>query len=77
MELRRNVLLAAELALVGLTVVVTISLERLFTDTSFLRELLILVIGSHVVAAVCRRAELSMAWATPISGAAPPVVSTA
>jgi len=77
MQLRRNVLIAAEVALLALTVVVTISLERLFTDVTFLRELLILVIGSHVVAAVCRRAELSMAWATPISGAALVVLATA
>jgi len=77
MSLRRNVLLAAELSLVALTIVVTISLERLFTDTSFLTEMLILVIGSHVVAAVCRRAELSMAWATPISGVALIVLATA
>lgn len=77
MELRRNVLLGAEIALLSLTVVVTISLERLFTDTTFLRELLILVVGSHVVAAVCRRAELSMVWATPMSGIALVVLATA
>jgi len=77
MEIRRNVLLAAEVALVALTVVVAISLERLFDDVTFLRELLILVVGSHIVAAVCRRAELSMAWATPISGVALVVLATA
>ena len=77
MQLRRTVLLAAEVSLALLTIAVTISFERLFTDTSFLRELLILVVGSHVVAAVCRRAELSMAWATPISGIALIVLGTA
>lgn len=77
MQLRRNVLLAAEVSLALLTIAVTISFERLFTDTSFLRELLILVVGSHVVAAVCRRAELSMVWATPISGIALVVLGTA
>jgi transglutaminase-like putative cysteine protease len=77
MQLRRNVLLAAEFALAALTIVVSISLERLFTDIGFLRELLILVVGSHLVAAVCRRAELSMAWATPISGVALVVLATA
>lgn len=74
---RQKVLLAAEIALAALTVIVTISLERLFTDLSFLRELLILAVGSHVVAAVCRRAELSMAWSTPISGLALIVLGTA
>ena len=77
MNPRGAVRLGAELALVVLTVVVTISLERLFADTSFLRELLILVIGSHLVAAVCRRAELSMAWSTPISGLALVILGTA
>ena len=77
MSTRRTILLGAELALTGLTIAVAISLERLFTDLSFLRELLILVIGSHVVAAVCRRAGLSMAWATPLSGLALVILGTA
>jgi transglutaminase-like putative cysteine protease len=77
MRLRRNVLLTAEFALLALTIIASISLERLFTDTSFLRELLILAIGSHAVAAVCRRAQLSMVWATVTSGLALVVLATA
>ncbi|MEZ5244425.1 MAG: DUF3488 and transglutaminase-like domain-containing protein [Acidimicrobiales bacterium] len=77
MSLRRNVLLAAEIALVALTIVASISLERLFADTSFLRDLLILAVGSHTVAAVCRRAQLSMIWATVISGLSLVVLATA
>jgi transglutaminase-like putative cysteine protease len=77
MNPRRTVLLSAELALVALTIVAVISLERLFADLSFLRELLILVIGSHIVAAACRRAQLSMAWSTPISGIALVILGTA
>ena len=77
MRLRSNVLLAAELALVALTIAATISLERLFTDTLFLRDLLLLIIGSHVVAAICRRAGLSMVWATLISAVALVVLATA
>ncbi|MEQ8841267.1 MAG: DUF3488 and transglutaminase-like domain-containing protein [Acidimicrobiales bacterium] len=77
MELRRRVLLSAEVALATLTIIVTISLERLFLDTTFLRDLLVLVIGSHVVAAVCRRAELSMLWSTLVSGVALIVLGTA
>ena len=77
MALRRNVLLLAELSLLALTVIATISLERLFTDTGFLREVLILVVGSHAVALVCRRAELSMVWATLLSGVALAILTTA
>lgn len=74
---RQKVLLGAEVALAALTIVVTISLERLFTDLGFLRELVILALGSHLVAAVCRRAEMSMALSTPISGLALIVLGTA
>jgi transglutaminase-like putative cysteine protease len=74
---RQTLLLGAEAALIALTVAVTISLERLFTDLGFLNDLLILVVGSHIVAAVCRRAELSMAWSTPISGVALAILGTA
>ncbi|MDW3218528.1 MAG: DUF3488 and transglutaminase-like domain-containing protein [Acidimicrobiales bacterium] len=74
---RQKVLLGAEIALAALTVVVTISLERLFTDLGFLRELVILALGSHLVAALCRRADLSMALSTPISGLALIVLGTA
>lgn len=77
MQLRRHLLLAAEFALAALTVVVVISFERLFTDTSFLRDVLVLALGSHVVSAVCRRANLSMLWATPISGIALALLATA
>ncbi len=77
MNPRRGALLTAEIALVALTVIVSISLERLFDDTSFLRQLLILLLGSHLVATSCRRAGLSMAWSTPISGLALVVLGTA
>jgi transglutaminase-like putative cysteine protease len=77
MRLRRHLLLGAEVALATLTVVVIVSFERLFTDTSFLRETLVLALGSHVVAAVCRRANLSMLWSTPISGIALALLATA
>lgn len=77
MTARHNTLLAAEAALLGLSIVVAIALERLFIDTSFLRQTLIMVVGSHVVAAATRRAGLSMAVATPISGLALIVLGTA
>ena len=53
---RRNLLFLAEVALVALTIAATISLERLFTDLTFLRDLVVMLLGSHLVAAVCRRA---------------------
>lgn len=74
---RRSLTLATEVALTATSVVVAVSLERLFTDTTFLRDLLVMVVGSHLVAAVCRRGHLSMAWATPASGLAMVVLATA
>ena len=49
----------AEAALVSVTVVVAIGMSRLFTDTSFLRDVLALALASHVVAAAARRVGLS------------------
>ena len=67
MNQREAVAIAAEGALISLSIVTVIALERLFVDTSFLREILIMVIGSHLVAIVVRRADLSMVWSTLIS----------
>ncbi|MEM7141475.1 MAG: transglutaminaseTgpA domain-containing protein, partial [Actinomycetota bacterium] len=77
MTSRSQVLVAAEIALVALTVAVVISLERLFTDLSFLSDVLLMALGSHLIAGVCRRAEISMALATPISGLSMVVLGTA
>ena len=67
MNPRRLTGVVAELSLVALTVVTTISLERLFTETSFLREVLVMVLASHLVSIVARRAQLSMLWSTLMS----------
>ena len=61
----------------ALSIVVTISFERLFLDTSFLGDLLVMVIGSHLVALGCRRAALSMLWSTLASGATLVILGTA
>jgi len=49
----------SEFALVSVTVVVAAGMSRLFTDSSFLRDVLALAVVSHVIAAAARRARLS------------------
>ena len=49
----------SELALASLSVVVAFGMSRLFTDSSFLRDVLALAVVSHVIAASARRARLS------------------
>ena len=49
----------AEAALVAMTVVVASGMTRLFADTSFLRDVLVLALVSHVIASATRRATLS------------------
>ena len=49
----------SELALLSVTVVVAVGMSRLFTDSSFLRDVLALAVVSHVIAAAARRARLS------------------
>lgn len=66
---RRLIGFVAELALLGLSVAVTIGLERLFVDTSYLNDLIVLVIASHGLAIVARRAGFGMAVAAAVSAA--------
>lgn len=56
-----------ELAVVALTVVVAVGLERLFTTHDYRADLLIVVIASHGLAIVCRRAGLGMATSALVS----------
>ena len=58
-----------EIAVVALTLVVTLGLERLFIDRSFLGDLIGLVIASHVLAIGCRRAGLGMGYSAILSTA--------
>ena len=53
----------------SLTVVAAAGMTRLFTDTSFLRDLLALAIASHVVAAATRRVGLPTGAAALLSAA--------
>jgi transglutaminase-like putative cysteine protease len=65
-----------EVALIVLTVVVTVGMERLFVDNSFLRDALALGIASHLVAIAARRAGLGMAASGLLSLAAAVVTLT-
>ena len=49
----------SEAALASVSIVVALGMSRLFTDSSFLRDVLALAVVSHVIAAAARRAHLS------------------
>ncbi len=66
---RKVVDLASELALVALTVAVTFGFERIFTDRSFLPDLLLFVLAAHGLAIVARRAGFSTLISVLISAA--------
>ena len=53
----------SEAALVSVTVVVAFGMSRLFTDSSFRRDVLALAVVSHVIAAAARRARLATPFA--------------
>jgi len=65
-----------EAALVAVTVVVAAGMSRLFTDTSFLRDVLALALASHVIAAATRRVRLAAAAAALVSVASLAVTAT-
>ncbi|MCY4507049.1 MAG: transglutaminaseTgpA domain-containing protein, partial [Acidobacteria bacterium] len=58
----------SEAALVSVTVVVAVGMSRLFTDWSFLPDVLALAAVSHVVGAATRRARLSTPPAALLCG---------
>ncbi len=65
-----------EAALIAVTVVVAAGMSRLFTDTSFLRDVLALALASHVIAAATRRAGLAAAAAALVSVASLAITAT-
>ena len=65
-----------EAALTAVTVVVAAGMSRLFTDTSFLRDVLALALASHVVAAATRRVGLPAVGAALISVASLAITAT-
>ncbi len=66
-NLRRGSELLTELALVVLTIVVAYGLERLFVDRSYLGDLLVLAIASHLLAIVVRRAGFGIGISALVS----------
>ena len=58
----------SEAAIVAVTVVVAVGMSRLFTDWSYLREVLALVLVTHVIAVAARRAGLSTPSAALLCG---------
>ena len=58
----------SEAALVSVTVVVAVGMSRLFTDWSFLRDVLALAVVAHVIGAAARRARLSTPSAALLCG---------
>lgn len=59
----------AEASLIATSVVAVITLERLFVDLAFLRDVLLMVIASHLVAIACRRARFKIGLSTIFSTA--------
>lgn len=57
---RRTVALAAELATVVLSIVVALSLGRVFVGNTMLDDLIALALASHAIAIIARRAGFSM-----------------
>lgn len=69
MTIRRFAEALNEVAVVALTVVVALGLERLFTTDTYLRDLLMLAGASHLLAIVCRRAGFGMGVSAIVSAA--------
>ena len=67
----------SEAALVSVTVVVGTGMSRLFTDGSFLVDVLALAVVAHVIAAAARRARLPVPAAGLVCGASLAVTATA
>ncbi len=65
-----------EAALTAVTIVVAAGMSRLFTDTSFLRDVLALALASHVVAAATRRLGLPAIGAALVCVASLAVTAT-
>ncbi len=66
----------SEAALVSVTVVVGAGMSRLFTDGSFLSDVLALAVVVHVIAAAARRARLPVLAAGLVCGASLAVTAT-
>ena len=77
MNPRQATAVITEGSVIALSIVATITLERLFVDITFLRDVLLMVVASHVVAAVCRHAKFKIGPSTIVSGVALILLGTA
>lgn len=59
----------AEASLIAGSAVAVVTLERLFVDLTFLRDVLLMVVASHLVAIACRRAGFKIGLSLFISSA--------
>jgi len=59
----------AEASLIAGSVVAVVALERLFIDLTFLRDVLLMAVASHLVAIACRRARFKIGLSLLISSA--------
>lgn len=57
----------AEGSLIAASIVATVSLERLFVDLTFLRNVLLMLVASHLVAIACRRSKFRVVLSAIIS----------
>lgn len=69
MTIRRWTEVLNELAVVALTVAVALGLERLFTASTYVRDLMVLVGASHLLAIACRRAGFGVGTSAIVSTA--------
>ncbi len=69
MTIRRWTEVFNELAVVALTVAVALGLERLFTANTYMRDLMVLVGASHLLAIACRRAGFGVGVSAIVSTA--------
>ncbi len=58
----------AESSVIAASIVAATSLERLFVDSTFLRDVLLMAVASHLVAIACRRARFKFGPSAIVSG---------
>lgn len=58
----------AEVSVIAASVAAAVSLERLFVDSTFLRDVLLMAVASHLVAVACRRAGFKFGPSAIVSG---------
>ena len=68
MNPRQITVVVAEGSLIATSIVATITLERLFVDLTFLRDVLLMALASHLVAIACRRARFRIGPSAIVSG---------